>query len=761
MFCPSRIARMLVVIGILAPSASYAVSGYAVSTMNGTGSLQYYGITEGEIWRHDIEDDVVTGHTKLVDGNASRPAINPSGTKVAFVRGDGKICLVGIDGGAVTELADGVANSMIDFPHDNWVYFTMGSYHDHDSRILKRVATDGSGVEAVEEFGWRIAQIQIANDLSRAVMRVGDSDGSETGTIIAYDMTDGSYHDVGGGSTWSCGSGFFADGQHLMDGHQDPHEEMDIRSWDGSLVKTYHNRDAVSWPPNAGAAEPSSWNHSIFHTGASTNSADWLCEAMGGSRNYASDEQVLINWRDERCIVTTADLAGPTDHGDFWVGSVAATKVARPGISPDGGSFEGSVSVSIECATSGATIRYTTNGNDPTASSDEYTGALSLDLTQSSPMTVKARAYKSGLEESDVASATFTLKEGAVLSAVEVSPSTATVATGGTLLFTAKAVDQYGDDLSPQPAIEWSISHGKDIDASGLFTAGDAEGGPYTVTAAATTGGISESGTATVTVQDAWTEDFGDGDAEGWTVGEGAWTIENGAYTNTGTASRGSYSSWAGSPDWTDLTYTVSVTPRSVSHDVWVIFRVQDERNFYLYQLSGADLYKQEEGTFSKISDGDGVSYETGTGYTIEVVLEGDRIRVYSDGTPVIDHTDNTFTDGYIGAGGYSSTIAVDDISVSQGDANSVISKRPVSNPASGAGFAVLRTASQVQVRFSGGGHGACGAELFDLDGRRVGRATGQAPLLRIDSGALAEGMYILIVRRNGSVESLPISIVR
>jgi hypothetical protein len=819
---------MLVVIGMMAPALAYAVSGYAVSTMNGTGSLQYYGITEGEIWRHDIEDDVVTGHTKLVDGNASRPAINPSGTKVAFVRGDGKICLVGIDGGAVTELADGVANSMIDFPHDNWVYFTMGSYHDHDSRILKRVATDGSGVEAVEEFGWRIAQIQIANDLSRAVMRVGDSDGSETGTIIAYDMTDGSYHDVGGGSTWSCGSGFFADGQHLMDGHQDPHEEMDIRSWDGSLVKTYHNSDAVSWPPNSGAAEPSSWNHSIFHTGASTNSADWLCEAMGGSRNYASDEQVLINWRDERCIVTTADLTGPTDHGDFRVGSIgggaqvsiednvddegqASFKITTPSATyfyqkegmgfssildndgndwisyqPGGGAdgeyrgipnmgwefhpgYTNGGSSWIESQSSTRVVigskssdgkwecRWTfyatyaqmtltkhdgsywflyegTPGGGPRidASSDWWMmsdgtkrtcennqngdipgpewicfGDAGLDRVlllchheddnhpdkfyqMENKMTVFGFGRSGMTTYMDYAPATFsialyestdhgaiagfageimggTTPEPARFESVAVTPSAGIVATGGTLQFEAEARDQHGQPLASQPSFTWSVSDGQDIGGSGLFTAENTEGGPYTVRASATVDGQTREGTATVTVRDAWTDDFEDGTADGWTVGEGSWTVDGGVYTNTATASRGSYSSWTGSADWTDLTYTVDVTPVSSSKDAWVIFRVRDERNFYLYQLSGNDLYKQEGGDFTKIKDGSGLSYATDQTYSIKVVLEGGSIKVYSDEQLVIDHTDATFDVGYVGAGGYQSTIAIDNVMVSSG----------------------------------------------------------------------------------------------
>jgi alpha-N-arabinofuranosidase len=79
--------------------------------------------------------------------------------------------------------------------------------------------------------------------------------------------------------------------------------------------------------------------------------------------------------------------------------------VATPTITPNGGSFTGSVLVSLSTTTSGATIRYTTNGSDPTSSSTLY----SAPFTQASSATVKARAFAAGMTDSAVASATFTI----------------------------------------------------------------------------------------------------------------------------------------------------------------------------------------------------------------------------------------------------------------------------------------------------------------------------------------------------------------
>ena len=83
-----------------------------------------------------------------------------------------------------------------------------------------------------------------------------------------------------------------------------------------------------------------------------------------------------------------------------------------------------------------------------------------------------------------------------VLTTVTVAPASASVVTGGTKQFTAAGLDQFGQLVSPQPTFTWSVGGGGTISTSGLFTAGAAAGGPFTVTAASG----SVSGTASVTV---------------------------------------------------------------------------------------------------------------------------------------------------------------------------------------------------------------------------------------------------------------------
>ena len=83
----------------------------------------------------------------------------------------------------------------------------------------------------------------------------------------------------------------------------------------------------------------------------------------------------------------------------------AATKVATPTFSVAEGTYNNNQSVTISCATDDATIYYTTNGDDPTSSDEEYTGAITVSKSQ----TIKAIAIKDGLTNSDIASAEYTL----------------------------------------------------------------------------------------------------------------------------------------------------------------------------------------------------------------------------------------------------------------------------------------------------------------------------------------------------------------
>ena len=110
-----------------------------------------------------------------------------------------------------------------------------------------------------------------------------------------------------------------------------------------------------------------------------------------------------------------------------WIDSdiVEATyelEVATPTITPGSCTFEGNGSITIEisCTTDGATIRYTTDGSDPTPESTVCNGTITLNDTK----TIKAIACKNGWNNSDIVSATYTEKEIVQAPILNLTPGT-------------------------------------------------------------------------------------------------------------------------------------------------------------------------------------------------------------------------------------------------------------------------------------------------------------------------------------------------
>ncbi len=81
-----------------------------------------------------------------------------------------------------------------------------------------------------------------------------------------------------------------------------------------------------------------------------------------------------------------------------------STSVATPSFTPDGGSYSGPVQVAMSTSTAGATIRFTQNGSEPTASSTAYSSPVSVNRSQ----TLRARAF-TGSGQSSIASADYTI----------------------------------------------------------------------------------------------------------------------------------------------------------------------------------------------------------------------------------------------------------------------------------------------------------------------------------------------------------------
>ena len=114
---------------------------------------------------------------------------------------------------------------------------------------------------------------------------------------------------------------------------------------------------------------------------------------------------------------TVRAMATASGFQQSGVGSAAYTisaggppVVATPTFSPGAGAYTSAQTVSISCATSGATIFYTVDGSTPTTSSAQYGSPLTVSSTQ----TLKAIATAPGDEQSAVGTASYTISGGAL-----------------------------------------------------------------------------------------------------------------------------------------------------------------------------------------------------------------------------------------------------------------------------------------------------------------------------------------------------------
>ena len=135
-------------------------------------------------------------------------------------------------------------------------------------------------------------------------------------------------------------------------------------------------------------------------------------------------------------------------------------QVAAPSFSPPGGTYAQPQTVELSTATADATIYYTTDGTTPTTASTVYNGPIQVNGS----MTLKAIAVKSGMKDSEIASAAYTIPE-APSGTITITPQNITAYTGG---------DSMGDTSFPVPRYQVTACEGVNL-ADVKFTVGGKE----------------------------------------------------------------------------------------------------------------------------------------------------------------------------------------------------------------------------------------------------------------------------------------------
>jgi len=209
------------------------------------------------------------------------------------------------------------------------------------------------------------------------------------------------------------------------------------------------------------------WDDS--YQGSGTYTADIKVSAYRANQSTSYFTNVDSGWTTPKTLTASATetiyiKVVPYSASSSYLGTFGllvtggSTPVATPTFSPAAGTYTAAQSVTISTTTSGASIRYTTDGSNPTST----TGTLySSAITVSATTTIKAIAYKSGMTDSAVASATYTININPDI------PLTLGTWKTGTLASTSDVLWYYFSGVSgSQYTIKWDDSY----QGSGTYT---------------------------------------------------------------------------------------------------------------------------------------------------------------------------------------------------------------------------------------------------------------------------------------------------
>ena len=125
--------------------------------------------------------------------------------------------------------------------------------------------------------------------------------------------------------------------------------------------------------------------------------------SLESGKQYNVNGVYIVYWQSGNPVKQVA----PRSADDFEEVITPIETVATPTFTPAAGTYTEAQNVTIACATEGATIHYTLDGTDPTANSTTYTTAIAI----SENTTVKAMAVKSGMNNSEIATAVYEITQ--------------------------------------------------------------------------------------------------------------------------------------------------------------------------------------------------------------------------------------------------------------------------------------------------------------------------------------------------------------
>jgi len=266
-------------------------------------------------------------------GRARGACINHTGDKVAFLKLDGHVCVIGIDGKGFRELANtkNHRGSAMDWPTGDWVYYTeearppRGGFKDivdtdkktwgqrlreqlRDQRTIRRVNVMTGEDERVGSTSGPIWQLYLTANATK-----GSGKFATTGALMDFSNPGRNLNRRG----LACGSGVSCQGNYVCE--IDPTTSHDhLRIWDWNLTGILRLIRVNQFNPTHNDGR----KH-FYRPRWAVNSEKWLVLTHGTDSNcgYQSN-MVLYNWMDQTQVQVTNNplKSNENDEGeDFWL----------------------------------------------------------------------------------------------------------------------------------------------------------------------------------------------------------------------------------------------------------------------------------------------------------------------------------------------------------------------------------------------------------------------------------------------------------
>ncbi len=150
-----------------------------------------------------------------------------------------------------------------------------------------------------------------------------------------------------------------------------------------------------------------------------------------------------------------------------------------------------------------------------------------------------------------------------------------------------------------------------------------------------------------------FSDDFEDGDAEGWTslANRGSWSVQDGAYTQSDAAAQDTLVAGA---DITATDYDISMkaTKLEGAEGFLVAFGVQDSGNYYWWNLGGWNntrsvVEKATDGAKETLVAREGHAIEAGRTYDVRIEVRGTHVSLHLDGELFFEFDDDQVTEPF------------------------------------------------------------------------------------------------------------------